>query len=107
MLIDPLSSNPTVITGSANFSTASTKNNDENMLVIQDDTRVADIYLGEFFRLFHHFYFRYVVNNQKAKTGSVEKRSSYLKPDSSWTEKYYVKDTIKEKQRILFSRKFL
>lgn len=106
MLIDPLSSNPTVITGSANFSAASTRNNDENMLVIQDDTRVADIYLGEFFRLFHHFYFRYVVNNQKAETGSVEKKSSYLKPDSSWTEKYYVKDSIKEKQRILFSKEF-
>lgn len=68
------------------------------MLVIQDDARVADIYLGEFFRLFHHFYFRYVVKNQKAKTGSVEKKSSYLKPDSSWIEKYYVKDSIKEKQ---------
>jgi phosphatidylserine/phosphatidylglycerophosphate/cardiolipin synthase-like enzyme len=104
MLIDPLSNNPTVITGSANFSEASTKNNDENMLVVQDDIRIADIYMGEFFRLFHHFYFRYVMNNQKAKAGSEDKESSYLKPDSSWTEKYYVPDSIKEKQRILFSR---
>jgi phosphatidylserine/phosphatidylglycerophosphate/cardiolipin synthase-like enzyme len=106
MLIDPLSNNPTVITGSANFSEASTKDNDENMLVIKDDTKVADIYMGEFFRLFHHFYFRYVMNNQKAKAGSEEKESSYLIPDSSWTEKYYVTNSIKEKQRILFSRKF-
>ena len=62
MLIDPLSDKPTVITGSANFSNASTRNNDENMLVIHGNTRVVDIYLGEFFRLFHHFYFRYIAS---------------------------------------------
>jgi phosphatidylserine/phosphatidylglycerophosphate/cardiolipin synthase-like enzyme len=55
MLVDPLSTNPIVITGSANFSAASTKNNDENMLVIRGDARVAEIYLTEFMRLFNHF----------------------------------------------------
>src|SRR5205823_1615734 len=47
MLIDPLGDDPIVITGSANFSAASTNGNDENMLVIRGDTRVADVYLGE------------------------------------------------------------
>jgi hypothetical protein len=28
------------------------------MLVIQGDQRVADIYLGEFMRIFNHYYFR-------------------------------------------------
>jgi phosphatidylserine/phosphatidylglycerophosphate/cardiolipin synthase-like enzyme len=106
MLIDPLSKNPIVITGSANFSENSTIKNDENMLVIQDDKRVADIYLGEFFRLFHHFYFRYVTNKQKSKSSSEKKKSSYLKPDDSWAKKYYVKDSVKYKERILFSTKF-
>ena len=36
MLIDPLSDDPIVIGGSANFSAASTENNDENMLVIRE-----------------------------------------------------------------------
>jgi phosphatidylserine/phosphatidylglycerophosphate/cardiolipin synthase-like enzyme len=58
MLIDPLSWDPLVITGSANFSAASTTDNDENMLVIRGDTRVADVYLTEFMRLFNHFEFR-------------------------------------------------
>jgi phosphatidylserine/phosphatidylglycerophosphate/cardiolipin synthase-like enzyme len=58
MLIDPLSQSPIVITGSANFSDASTTNNDENMLIIKGNKRVADIYLGEFMRLFSHFSFR-------------------------------------------------
>ena len=52
MLVDPLSDDPIVITGSANFSGASIKTNHENMLVIRGDTRVADIYLGEFMRQF-------------------------------------------------------
>jgi len=58
MLVDPLSDDPIVVTGSANFSNASTKNNDENMLIIRGDTRVADIYLGEFMRLYTHYRFR-------------------------------------------------
>ena len=48
-----------VISGSTNFSDASTKDNDENMLVIRGDKRVADIYLGEFMRLWRHYRFRY------------------------------------------------
>lgn len=58
MLIDPLGADPLVITGSANFSNKSTRDNDENMLLIGGDTRVADLYLTEFMRLFNHFQFR-------------------------------------------------
>jgi len=58
MLVDPLSSDPIVVAGSANFSNASTTDNDENMVIIRGNTRVADIYLGEFMRLFSHHSFR-------------------------------------------------
>ena len=58
MLIDPLSNDPIVIGGSANFSDASTNKNDENMLLVRGNKRVADIYFGEFVRLFSHFSFR-------------------------------------------------
>jgi hypothetical protein len=37
-------------------SASSLTGNDENMLLIRGDTRVADIYLTEFDRLFRHFY---------------------------------------------------
>jgi phosphatidylserine/phosphatidylglycerophosphate/cardiolipin synthase-like enzyme len=62
MLIDPLGKDPIVITGSANFSNASTTDNDENMVVIRGNQRIADIYLGEFMRLFSHFSFRESLN---------------------------------------------
>jgi len=58
MLIDPLGDDPIVIAGSANFSQPSTDENDENMLIVRGNRRVADIYLGEFLRLYSHHAFR-------------------------------------------------
>ncbi len=102
MLIDPLSTNPTVITGSANFSEASTRNNDENMLIIRGNNRVADLYLGEFLRLFNHFYFREIVKRQLARVGSNTRARAYLAPDDSWCKPYYRRSWLREKQRLLF-----
>ncbi len=62
LLIDPLSDDPLICTGSANFSENSLTTNDENMILIRGSTRVADIYMTEFDRLFRHFYFRDVAN---------------------------------------------
>jgi phosphatidylserine/phosphatidylglycerophosphate/cardiolipin synthase-like enzyme len=102
MLIDPLGDDPLVISGSANFSNASTKNNDENMLVIRNDKRVADIYLGEFMRLFNHFYFRYIVK-QFNQPDEVTGKKGFLTPDDSWREPYYRLDSAKRMERIYFS----
>jgi len=66
MLVDPLGKDPLVVTGSANFSRPSQRINDENMLVIRGDQRVADIYFGEFMRIFDHHYARYLVRKLTA-----------------------------------------
>ena len=119
MLINPLSDSPTVLSGSANFSEASTTKNDENMLIIRGSTRVADIYLTEFMRLFTQYYFRdrldaaenasdgttqTVGKNQKPKpTAPPVPRSLYLAPDDSWTARYYKPGTVSYKERMLYS----
>jgi phosphatidylserine/phosphatidylglycerophosphate/cardiolipin synthase-like enzyme len=92
MLVDPLSENPLVVTGSANFSEASTKTNDENMLVIKDNTRVADIYLGEYMRLYSHYAFREAVKiflekNPGAKPEDMTQ--AFLIEDRDWTAPYF------------------
>jgi phosphatidylserine/phosphatidylglycerophosphate/cardiolipin synthase-like enzyme len=110
MLIDPLSQDPLVITGSANFSEPSTTDNDENMLVIRGDARVADIYLGEFMRLFTHFRFRGKTNtaNHELAPGPGnptphQHGKLYLRDDDSWARRFYVKDSPREKERLLFA----
>lgn len=104
MLIDPLSDDPVVITGSANFSDASTRRNDENMLVIRGDTRVADIYLGEFMRLFNHFYFRFVVTGEgDVGAGGDGRPVSQLIPDDSWRHPYFQAGSVKQKERLYFA----
>jgi len=72
LLIDPLSNDPLVCSGSANFSPNSLLANDENMLLIRGNARVADIYLSEFDRIFRHFYFRDVANEIEARGGQAK-----------------------------------
>ena len=87
LLVDPLSADPVVVTGSANFSESSTNDNDENMMIIRGDRRVADIYFTEFNRLFNHYYFRAVYKKTKEKN-RFDEGSLKLKPNDSWLTKY-------------------
>ncbi len=87
MLVDPLSDDPIVITGSANFSNASVETNHENMLVIRGDKRVADIYLGEFMRQFSSYAFRDAVAASNADDPENFERQS-LTADNTWINRY-------------------
>ncbi len=102
LLRDPLGKDPIVVTGSANFSVASTEENDENMLIIRGDRRVADIYFTEFNRLFNHYYFRAVAQST-ANTGSSDVEASlFLSEDDSWLEKYKP-GRLKQKRLALYT----
>ena len=87
LLMDPLGADPIVVTGSANFSDASTEDNDENMLVIRGNRRVADIYFTEFNRLFNHYYFRAVQEDLRRRP--AQGASLFLdETGKEWLEKY-------------------
>jgi phosphatidylserine/phosphatidylglycerophosphate/cardiolipin synthase-like enzyme len=108
MLVDPLSASPTVVVGSANFSKASTDTNDENMLVIRGNTRIADIYFGEYIRLYTHYAFREAVKwyMEKVKKGTPEEwQPQYLVDDDSWMAAYFDPDdkTAKYARRQYFA----
>jgi phosphatidylserine/phosphatidylglycerophosphate/cardiolipin synthase-like enzyme len=99
LFLDPLTDDPTLITGSANFSEASTKNNDENMIIIRGNTNVVDVYLTEFTRLFNHYEFRDQMDNH----GMDETQfSNFLSPDNTWTDIYFKKGTQHLMERELF-----
>ena len=101
MLIDPLGNDPMVITGSANFSRPSQRINDENMIVIRGDTRVADIYFGEFMRIFDHHYARYISRLLK-QSNSNDPNAGYLKNNDDWTDSHFDPDSYKSKRRKYF-----
>ena len=103
LLVDPLSDDPIVVSGSANFSMASTKNNDENMLVIRGNKPVADIYFGEFMRLFDHFRFRRFARQIRSSNLDARRRTAYLVNDDSWTDRYFDPNNSKFKLRKLFA----
>jgi phosphatidylserine/phosphatidylglycerophosphate/cardiolipin synthase-like enzyme len=101
MLVDPLGDDPIVVTGSANFSRPSQVTNDENMLVIRGNTRVADIYFGEFMRIFDHLYARYIVGKLK-KLGSSDPDAGFLKEDAKdWVPQHFKKGR-KQLRRLYF-----
>jgi PLD-like domain len=103
LLIDPLSDDPLVCTGSANFSENSLTSNDENMILIRGSTRVADIYMTEFDRLFRHFYFRDVANETAMKLKEGERpKKVFLTEDDKWTDDYFFKGGFKSRRREMF-----
>jgi phosphatidylserine/phosphatidylglycerophosphate/cardiolipin synthase-like enzyme len=103
MLVDPLSNDPLVVTGSANFSRPSQRINDENMLVIRGDKRVADIYFGEFMRIFDHHYARYIVR-LLTDEGRSDPEAGYLKEKTAdWLTSHFNPASYKSKRRKYFA----
>ena len=97
MLVDPLSDDPVVVAGSANFSDASVRRNDENMLLIRGDRRVADIYLGEFMRLYSHHAFRESLGWRDPD----DRQPRWLRTDDWWRD--YFGDTPRSARRRFFA----
>ncbi|MDX2174398.1 MAG: phospholipase D-like domain-containing protein [Bacteroidota bacterium] len=101
MLVDPLSNDPIVVTGSANFSRPSQRINDENMVVIRGNTRVSDIYFGEFLRIFDHHYARYI-SRKLQQENKNDPNAGYLKTDNSWTKLHFDTNSYKYKRKKYF-----
>ena len=102
MLIDVLTSDPLIFTGSANFSPNSLLSNDENMLLIRGDTSVADIYVTEFMRLFNHFYFRYIAQLLARQNRNEPSKVAFLDETDAWADRYFKNGSYHCRRRELF-----
>jgi phosphatidylserine/phosphatidylglycerophosphate/cardiolipin synthase-like enzyme len=100
LLVDPLSDDPLVCTGSANFSGVSLTSNDENMLLIRGDRRVADIYLTEFDRVFRHFASRDAINEIAQHQGTP--KFGLLDTTDKWFGPYFKSGDPKNHRRLMF-----
>jgi phosphatidylserine/phosphatidylglycerophosphate/cardiolipin synthase-like enzyme len=102
LLIDPLSNDPLICTGSANFSKNSLIANDENMLLIRGETRVADIYISEIDRIFRHFFARNAVNDIATRTKGKGKNPNWLDPGFGWIDSNFDPSSYKCARRLTF-----
>jgi phosphatidylserine/phosphatidylglycerophosphate/cardiolipin synthase-like enzyme len=103
LLVDPLGADPIVVTGSANFSEPSTNANDENMIVIRGNPRVADIYFTEFNRLFNHYYFRAVVESRHDAGKKPDDASLFLDETGKEWQKKYSPGMLKAKRAKVYT----
>jgi phosphatidylserine/phosphatidylglycerophosphate/cardiolipin synthase-like enzyme len=98
VVVDFTSDTPTVISGSHNLSNNASGNNDENYLIVCDNPDVADVYGCELMRLYDHYRFRFAARN-----GPSNGKPLALSNDDSWTDPYYVKDSLPWRDRLFFS----
>jgi hypothetical protein len=81
---------------------------DENMLIIRGNTRVADIYLSEYMRIFNHYRFRarFNLDHNTATPDPAAGNTSdqTLKATPVWIKPYYnANDPGRYQERLLFS----
>jgi phosphatidylserine/phosphatidylglycerophosphate/cardiolipin synthase-like enzyme len=100
IVVDFTSDAPTTISGSHNFSEPASNGNDENFLIMKGDTDVADTYGCELMRLYDHYRFRFISQEDaKKKT----KKPPVLATDNSWTDRYYTHGSLHESDRLRFA----
>jgi len=96
IVTDFTSDTPTIISGSHNLSAAASSGNDENYLIIQGDTDLADRYGLELLRFYEHYRFRYFAKKLALK------QVRPLATNDSWTDDYYRDGDLRMLSRVRF-----
>lgn len=89
LVIDPLSDDPVVVTGSHNFSAPASEKNDENLVIVRGHKDLAKAYATYVMSVYQHYRYRSYIRETLAKG---EKPWSYLDDDDQW-----LKDELKSK----------
>ncbi len=85
IVIDPLSENCKVITGSHNFSTSASQNNDENFVIVHGNKDLAEAYAVACLATYSHYHWRAYVKEQ---TEAGKEIWQHLSADPNWQEWY-------------------
>lgn len=84
LVIDPLSEEPVVVTGSHNFSAPASEKNDENLLIIRGHRELARAYAVYVMSVYQHYRFRSYIREMLAEG---KKPWSFLEDDDRWFRK--------------------
>jgi phosphatidylserine/phosphatidylglycerophosphate/cardiolipin synthase-like enzyme len=85
VVIDPLSPDCVVITGSHNLGFKASYENDENLLIIKGNRKLAEAYMTHVLDVYDHYRFRALQRTLKNSGSSVE--GAILKTDDTWLGK--------------------
>ena len=83
VVIDPMSDDCVVVTGSHNQGYRASYNNDENLLIVKGHKALAQAYAVHVMDVYDHYRFRAVINKQGTQAFSG------LEPDDKWQDKYF------------------
>jgi phosphatidylserine/phosphatidylglycerophosphate/cardiolipin synthase-like enzyme len=89
LVIDPLSENPVVVTGSHNFSAPASEKNDENLVIIRGQKKLAMAYAANIMEVYQHYRYRSYIREMLAQGKTPW---SYLDDNDKW-----LKDELKSK----------
>ena len=106
IVIDFTSDAPIAINGSHNFSRNASERNDENYLIVHNNTAVADSLGVEVLRLYDHYRFRFKSRPKvKRDAGKMTLTHAPLTLDTTdrWTTDYYDPSKLKYADRMVFS----
>jgi phosphatidylserine/phosphatidylglycerophosphate/cardiolipin synthase-like enzyme len=106
IVIDFTSDTPIVIDGSHNYSANASRANDENYLIVRNDTDFADRFGVEVLRIYDHYRYRYVTKQKlstKTASGTAPGQAFYLDETDGWTQPYYDPTSLKYADRLAFS----
>jgi len=101
IVCDFTSNHPIIISGSNNFSKAGSSKNDENMVILRNETDACDTYICEMMRLYDHYRFRF---NQTSRTGRGPQKRLTLAADDRWTDRYFKPGSHKSLERERFCK---
>ena len=70
VVIDPMSDDCAVVTGSHNLGYRASYNNDENLLIVRGDKALAQAYAVNVLDIYDHYRFRYIIQKQGSQAFS-------------------------------------
>jgi hypothetical protein len=86
IVIDPFGKHPVLITGSHNFSAAASSKNDENMVIVKGNAKLAQIYAAHIQGVYDHYEFRAVAAALQKENKDV---TDFFKDPKSWQTSWF------------------
>jgi phosphatidylserine/phosphatidylglycerophosphate/cardiolipin synthase-like enzyme len=102
LVVDPFSSRCAVVTGSHNLGFKASYSNDENMVIIRGNPRIAEAFAAHVLDVVNHYKWRYKLQ-QLAGKGRLQDAWQDLEDDDRWQDKYFNTGFLESRDRFVLS----